>query len=158
MHAVVASGDALRVTADLECIDSLDELAQLAVRQPDLYVRWSDNPDRDRDTGLSFDELTGVELPGLSANGLAVEPWWRHRPLRLWLARRLYDYRHLPGMRGPDVRPWILEGEIVGRGPDNEPLVRCRRMIAWLSDRVIAEATALIEAEPSEWGTLSRSS
>lgn len=54
------------------------------------------------------------------------------------------------------MRPWVLAGEIVGRGPDNEPLVCCNEPIAWLGDKVIAEATALIEAQPSEWGTLSR--
>jgi hypothetical protein len=105
---------------------------------------------------MSFDELTGVELPGLSANALAVEPWWQDRPLRLWLARRLYDYRHLRRTRGAEVQPWVLEGRVVGRGPDNEPLVECREPIAWLSERVIAEATELIEAQPAEWGTLSR--
>lgn len=146
------------MSTDLECIDSLDDLAQLADGREDLFIRWSQSPAHDRKTGLSFDELTGVELPGLSANSLAVEPWWRDRPLKLWLARRLYDYGHLRHMRGPDVRAWVFTGTVVGRGPDNEPLVHCREPMAWLSDRVIAEATSLIELQPSEWGTLDRSS
>jgi hypothetical protein len=145
------------VSADLDCIDSLDELARLAAGRIDLFVRWSRSPELDQETGLSFDELTGVELPGLSANALAIEAWWRDRPLKLWLARRLYDYRHLREMRSPDVRPWVLSGAIVGRGPDNEPLVRCHEPLAWLGDRAIAEATDLIEAQPSEWGSLNRS-
>lgn len=144
------------VSSDLECIDSLDELARLAGSASDLFVRWSSSPAQDQATGLSFDELTGVELPGLSVNSLAVETWWEDRPFKLWLARRLYDYRHLRGMRAADVRPWVLEGDIVGRGPDNEPLVRCRKAIAWLGSRTIAEATHLIESLSPEWGTLSR--
>src|SRR5581483_7818669 len=104
----------------------------------------------------SKDELTGVELPGLSANPLKAEPWWKGHSLRSWLARRLYDYRHLAGQRGKDVRPWILEGKEVGRGPDNEPLVECLRPIAWLSENVVNEANKEIEAMPADWGSLNR--
>ena len=144
------------MATDLDYIDSLDDLARLAAGRDDLFVRWSRSPAQDQQTGLSFDELTGVELPGLSVNSLATEPWWQNRSLKLWLARRLYDYRHLRTVRGADVQPWVLEGTIVGRGPDNEPLVRCQTPIAWLSSRLIAEATAMIEALPSQWGSLNR--
>ncbi|MEW2505921.1 DUF6098 family protein [Amycolatopsis sp. NPDC047767] len=43
--------------------------------------------------------------------------------MRLWLARRLYDYEHL---RGPGVRPWVLRGLEIARGPGNEPLIAGR--------------------------------
>jgi hypothetical protein len=36
--------------------------------------------------GAGKDALTGVRLPGLSANPLAVEDWWAPRPLRVWVA------------------------------------------------------------------------
>jgi hypothetical protein len=98
-----------------------------------------------------------VPLPGLSANPLAVEPWWGDRSLRLWVARRLYDYRHLRYLRGPDVRPWVLVGSQCGRGPDNEPLVRVRRPVAWIADAALVEAEHLVEAQNSaEWGPLDR--
>jgi hypothetical protein len=84
-------------------VDDLDDLTRLVSEAGDrdgLYVRWSAGPvvdlrQDDLGRGVSRDALTGVPLPGLSANPLAVEPWWEGRPLRLWVARKLYDYQHL---------------------------------------------------------------
>jgi hypothetical protein len=137
-------------------LHSLDELVALADSRDDLYVRWTDDPQEDRQRGGSIDELTGVEMPGLSANPLKVEPWWEDRPHHLWMARRLYDYRHLREQRGPEVRPWLIVGDVVGRGPDNEPLVRCREIVACLDDSVTTAATKLIDAQPHDWGSLDR--
>jgi hypothetical protein len=137
-------------------LHSLDELVALADSRDDLYVRWTDDPQGDRQRGGSIDELTGVEMPGLSANPLKVEPWWEDRPRHLWMARRLYDYRHLREQRGPEVRPWLIVGDVVGRGPDNEPLVRCREIIGCLDDSVTIAATKLIDAQPHDWGSLDR--
>jgi hypothetical protein len=150
---------------DLPLIADLEELAEFVARaQPseELYVRWSHGPDVDLDgsqtTGpASRDALTGVPLPGLSANPLNVEPWWGERSIRLWVARRLYDYRHLRELRGPGVRPWVLAGEQCGRGPDNEPLVLCRRAVAWICEAALDEAEAVVAAQASdEWGPLDR--
>ena len=59
------------------------------------------------------------------------------------------DELYVRQQRGPGVQPWILVGSLCGRGPDNEPLVRCRRPVAWISD----------EAQGSdEWGSLDRRS
>ncbi|MGC7094640.1 DUF6098 family protein [Amycolatopsis lurida] len=128
--------------------------------ESDLYVRWSTGPSADLgDSGAqsSRDGLTGVPLPGLSANPLRVEPWWGDRPVRLWLARRLHDYEHLREVRGPGVRPWVLRGRERARGPDNEPLVVCDRPVAWISDDVLREAEELVDAQDSpEWGPLAR--
>jgi hypothetical protein len=151
----------------MSTVRDLDELAELVQRSSDagrLYVRWSRGPDVDLqedDAGgaSSRDSLTGVPLPGLSANPLAVEQWWDGRPVRLWVARRLYDYGHLREIRGPGVRPWILVGEPCGRGPDNEPLVRCRRPVAWISGAAMREAQEEVEAQGcAEWGPLDRRS
>lgn len=137
-------------------LQTLDELIDLACNRDDLFIRWTDDADKDRARGTSLDELTGVELPGLSANPLKTEPWWEDRPFDLWMARRLYDYRHLRRQRGPGVRPWVIAGDVVGRGPDNEPLVRCREIVACLDDAVTRTATELIDAQPSDWGSLDR--
>jgi Family of unknown function (DUF6098) len=149
---------------DLPTIGDLDELVALIESSPEpqnLYVRWSRGPAVDlsdeKRTASSRDSLTGVPLPGLSANSLAVEAWWRDRPLRLWVARRLYDYRHLADLRGTGTRPWVLVGDLCGRGPDNEPLVRCRRPVAWISDTALREALVAVEEQGSdEWGPLDR--
>lgn len=133
---------------------SLRELAEIVQRRGrEVYVRWSKGPEADRGS-QSRDDLTGVELPGLSASALAVEDWWNGRPLDLWVARRLYDYRHLRDRRG--ARPWLMLGTEIGRGPDNEPLVRCERPLAWVSEDVIRASERLIDAQAGDWGTLDR--
>jgi hypothetical protein len=145
----------------LPTIADLDDLTDLVTRSAEtdrLYVRWSAGPAVDlRHDELSRDSLTGVPMPGLSANPLAVESWWAGRSPRLWIARRLYDYRHLRHLRGPQVRPWVLLGDQCGRGPDNEPLVKVHRPIAWIADTALLQAEQMVEAEGSaEWGPLDR--
>jgi hypothetical protein len=144
-------------------VRSLEELADVLARWDDgpegcsLFVRWSTDAARDLTETRSSDELTGVALPGLSANSLAVEPWWGDRSLRTWVARRLYDYRHLVELRGPGTRPWILAGREIGRGPDNEPLVQQCRLVAAVEPDVIDEAVRLVESLPAQhWGSLRR--
>lgn len=136
-------------------VSSLGQLTDLVSEGEDLYLRWSPGPEDD-ESGRSRDELTGVELPGLSASALAVEPWWGERPLRLWVARRLYDYRHVAARR-PGSRAWVLVGRECGRGPDNEPLVECVRPVAWIESGVVAEATELLDTLDEAWGSLDRS-
>ena len=138
----------------MRTIASLDELAGLVGDEKDLSLRWSSGPEADS-ARRSRDELTGVELPGLSASALAVESWWDNRPMRLWVARRLYDYRHLAERR-TDARPWVLEGAECGRGPDNEPLVKCKRPVAWISPAAVEEAARLIDEQRGDWGPLDR--
>ncbi len=61
-----------RYVRGMRTITSLDELAGLVERsaQP-LYLRWSSGPDDDlSEDACSEDSLTGVTLPGLSANPL----------------------------------------------------------------------------------------
>ena len=121
-----------------------------------LYVRWSRGPEADLSATSSTDDLTGVSMPGLSANPLDVEAWWGDRSLTLWVARRLHDYAHLPHEKGPGVRPWVLTGRETGRGPDNEPLVTDVRPLCWVDPRVVEEARAEVERQEAEWGPLRR--
>jgi hypothetical protein len=136
-------------------IRSLDEIVEMTRGRSDLFVRWSEGPDADLERHRSIDELTRTELAGLSANSLAVEDWWEG-PDDLWIARRIYDYLHLRKRRPADVRPWVLEGEEVGRGPDNEPLVECDRPVAWIAENVVEVSARMIEAAGGEWGPLDR--
>ncbi|MFD3530347.1 DUF6098 family protein [Streptomyces sp. NPDC058664] len=142
---------------DLPLIRSLDELADLIGRRPGVYVRWSRGPGADLPRITSRDDLTGIALPGLSASPLDVEPWWGDRPPRVWAARRLYDYAHLPRVKDPRVRPWLLVGRENGRGPDNEPLVTDVEPVGWIDGAVIAEATEEIKRQRGRWGPLDRS-
>lgn len=141
-------------------IGSLEEMAELLSSWRDeraLFVRWTDDIERDVHDELSRDELTGIELPGLSANSLHVEPWWGNRPLPTWIARRLYDYRHLPETRSPDTRPWVVAGAEAGRGPDNEPLIVGCEPVAEVDLSVIDAATEAVRQFAGDWGSMRRS-
>lgn len=140
-------------------IKSLEQLAELVTGwdgEHELYVRWTKDVDRDAHAETSRDELTGLELPGLSVNSLRVEPWWGDRSSRTWVARRLYDYRHLPETRGPDTRPWVVTGEEIGRGPDNEPLICECEPVAAVALGVIEEAQDVVLELGDGWGSLRR--
>jgi hypothetical protein len=51
----------------------------------------------------------------------------------------------------------VLTGEQRGRGPDNEPLVICRRPIAWIGESALREGDEIVERQGSEeWGPLDR--
>ncbi|MGW2458656.1 DUF6098 family protein [Streptomyces sp. NPDC004457] len=141
---------------DLPVMSTLAEVARLVERHQGLYVRWSKGPGTDLDAASSIDELTGVPMPGLSANPLDVEKWWEDRSVELWVARRLYDYAHLPHDKGPGVRPWVLRGREMGRGPDNEPLVAEVEPLCWIADEVIDVARDAVARQEREWGTLRR--
>jgi hypothetical protein len=142
---------------DLPVVSTLAEVARWVELHQGLYVRWSKGPGVDLHSVSSTDELTGVPMPGLSANPLDVEDWWEDRSVELWVARRLYDYAHLPHDKGPGVRPWVLKGREAGRGPDNEPLVTEVEPLCWIADEVIDAARAEMARQEREWGTLRRS-
>ncbi|NJQ00351.1 DUF6098 family protein [Streptomyces zingiberis] len=143
--------------AELPTYTALHQLVELVQRGDPVFVRWSRGPLTDlRHRPASQDSLTGVLLPGLSASPLRVEEWWRDRPARLWVARRLYDYSHLREDKGPGVHPWVLTGIERGRGPDNEPLVAQVRPVAWIGAGVIAEAEGEVARQRGAWGPMRR--
>ncbi|MEV5885870.1 DUF6098 family protein [Streptomyces sp. NPDC052020] len=146
----------MSASGDLPVVRTLAELTGLVERDQGLYVRWSRGPETDLADVSSKDELTGTPMPGLSANPLGVEDWWQERPVRVWVARRLHDYAHLPHDKGPGVRPWVLTGREAGRGPDNEPLVTDVRPLCWIGSGVIEEARDEVDRQERPWGPLRR--
>ncbi|GAA2913339.1 hypothetical protein GCM10010517_79940 [Streptosporangium fragile] len=145
------------MSSEVPVITRLSDLAALLSRRSGLFIRWSPELDRDVVHGGSRDALTGAPLPGLSANPLDVESWWDGRSIRLWAARRLYDYSHIRDHRGPGVRAWVLAGTEVGRGPDNEPLIECHEVLGTVDDAVMREVEDLVAAQRSSmWGPLDR--
>ncbi len=146
----------MEATDDLPVVGTLAELTALVEREQGLYVRWSRGPAVDLHAVSSIDDLTGVAMPGLSANPLDVEEWWQDRSPALWVARRLYDYEHLPREKGAGIRPWVLKGRETGRGPDNEPLVTDVRPVCRLADAVIEEAHTEVARQENPWGPLRR--
>src|SRR5919197_2773194 len=104
----------------MHTIDDLAELVALVESQPNVYVRYSSGPGEDA-SSASRDYEADVDMPGLSATPLCPEPWWT-RPSADWVARRVCKYLDLADGK-PDRRPWVLTGEVVGYGPDHEPLL-----------------------------------
>jgi hypothetical protein len=117
---------------------SLAEVAELVAVVRPLYVRFSGGPDQDRST-VSRDHESGCLLPGLSVNPMNPEPWW-DRPIEHWVARQLCQYAHL---LTPERYPWLLTGEIAGRGPDCEPLLVDVVPAASIEPQVVEEAGRL---------------
>jgi hypothetical protein len=122
--------------AALPVLRSLAELAEQVTA--DAHLRFSRGPEHDRGR-RSRDYESGLDLSGLSVNPLAPEPWWQ-RPVADWLARQVCQYVHLMEEADDDRRPWVLRGDVVARGPDNEPLIAAFEPVALLGDELIAEA------------------
>ncbi|GAA5009782.1 DUF6098 family protein [Actinopolymorpha pittospori] len=124
----------------MRVLDNLEELADLVSSQrARLYVRFSDGPEHDIHEA-SIDYESDLPLPGLSVNKLDPPEWWS-RPLQDWLARQVCQYLHL-AERSQSLRGWVLTGTMVGRGPDDEPLLADVEPFAWLGDLLLAEAQA----------------
>jgi hypothetical protein len=121
----------------LRRVHHLAQLAAVVRACPGLHVRYSAGPDDDA-RRHSIDTESGLELPGLSVNPLDAEDWWT-RPLEDWLARQLSQYRHL-AEEDPERIAWILRGEVAGRGPDCEPLLRDVEPVAILDEHLLDEA------------------
>ena len=118
-------------------IGELGQLAEIACGCRDTYLRYSGGPEADaRQTSRDYE--SGLELPGLSVVPLTPPDWWR-RPVADWLVRQVCKYAQL-GEGDADRYPWILAGRIVGRGPDDEPLVADPQPLAVLSDGLVDEA------------------
>lgn len=122
-------------------IESLQQLCDLVA--DDVFVRYSKGPEDDRGA-TSRDYESGLDLPGLSVNPLRPEAWWT-RPIEEYLARQICNYAHIQDEADDDRRAWVLAGEVVARGPDNEPVVADFKPLAWLSDAVIDEAKQLYQ-------------
>jgi hypothetical protein len=121
----------------LPVIDQLDELAEVSVGQPEIYLRYSKGPAADAQK-TSRDYESGLDLPGLSVVPLRPPQWWT-RPACDWVARQVCRYVQL-AEGDPTKCAWALTGDAVGSGPDHEPLVARPRPIAILSPGLIDQA------------------
>lgn len=143
MHHVIRSHEpGSFAAARLRRIDHLAQLSAVVRASPGLHIRYSEGPEADASRN-SIDTESGLELPGLSVNPLDAETWWT-RPLEDWLARQLSQYRHL-AEKDPERIAWVLRGEVCGRGPDCEPLLRDVEPVAVISEETLDEARARYE-------------
>lgn len=118
-------------------VGGLGELIELLGAARKVYVRHSAGPEADGEQA-SRDYESGLPLPGLAVLDLAPPDWWS-RPTADWLARQICKYDHL-GQDDPDQHPWLLTGRMVGRGPDNEPLLADIVPLADIADELLTEA------------------
>lgn len=124
--------------SELPVVQDLAGVASLLAEHEVLYVRHSKGPAADAATGHSRDYEAGVDLPGLSVSPVVPEDWWEG-PVEDWVARRICKYAELG--QEDDRYPWLLTGELVGWGPDHEPLVRLDEPIAIIGPSALREAT-----------------
>lgn len=119
----------------LPTLDRLDDLTLLIGQRESVYLRYSPGPLADA-THPSKDHESGLLMSGVSAIPLWPPRWWT-RPAEDWVARRVCQY-----LRELDegARPWVLRGQVIDFGPDNEPLLTDVEPIAWLSDELLAAA------------------
>lgn len=121
----------------LPLLTSLSAVAEFEKHGCELFVRYSEGHEL-HDGSPSIDYESGLELPGISANPLGPAPWWS-RPVLDWTARQLCQYVQLKHDE-PIRQAWILTGEIVGQGPDCEPLIAHPEALAVVHPCVLEEA------------------
>lgn len=138
MTPATGDSDASTSSTGLHVLTSLDELDAMARSTNGLFVRHSKGVEADRQR-RSVDYESGLELPGLSVNPLDPEPWWT-RDRKDWLARQLCRYVHIQDDADDERYAWVLTGEVVSRGPDNEPLLESVVPLGRLGDAVLDEA------------------
>jgi hypothetical protein len=116
-------------------------IVELQRRHGALHVRFSAGPDDDARTGGRHPE-SGYTLPGLPAWPLQAEPWWPAGQA-VWIARQLVQnsYQLTAG-----TRAWLLVGDVVGRGPDCEPLLAHVQPVASVAGYAIQEAQGIYAA------------
>jgi hypothetical protein len=116
-------------------LHDLDELVKLVNLDVPVYLRYSPGPQADTQHP-SVDHESGLPMPGHSANPLTPPRWWG-LPVADWVARRVCQYER---EIAEGARPWVLTGDIVDHGPDNEPLLVNVSPIAWLSPQLVEQA------------------
>ena len=125
----------LRGGYDLPVLDTLSQVVELCANQPNVYLRFSYTPD-DRDAAARRERESGYLLPGVPAWPLCPESWWGAGS-RVWVARQLARRGYLARA---GAEPWLVTGEVRGRGPDCEPLIANLTPVAHIHTRVLAEA------------------
>jgi hypothetical protein len=101
-----------------------------------LYVRFAASQPGSS-SRPSIDHASGLTLPGLAVNALCPPAWWRDRPQEDWVRRRIATYAHLQ-QHHPDRLCWLLHGQVVDRGPDNEPLIIAAEAVGLIAASVVA--------------------
>ncbi|WP_152190664.1 DUF6098 family protein [Georgenia satyanarayanai] len=120
---------------ELPVLVTLSDVVRACSAHDDVYLRFSYSPD-DSDTSNRRERESGNLLPGVPAWPMCPEPWWGAGS-RTWIARQLTRHSHLVHS---GIEPWLIAGQVRGRGPDCEPLIAHLRPLALVSHKVLVEA------------------
>ncbi len=133
----------------MKTIKTLAELVEtVKTSEVPLFIRYSYGPDVDREMGCSTNHATNRVECGLSVNNLIAFPGLYGDDMddprfAEWVARLACEYSYL--MMGEESFPWLLTGEEIGRGADNEPLLdpETWEEVAYVALSVVDEALAV---------------
>jgi hypothetical protein len=104
----------------------------------DLYVRFA----RDGEVAEpSVDHESGLTLPGVAVNPLRAPRWWKDHTTEEWVARQIGTYSHLQ-QGEPERTCWIVRGEVIDRGPDNEPLLTDVEVVASVTAELVEKCVS----------------
>lgn len=120
---------------ELPVLDTLREVVGMCSTRDDVYLRFSYTPD-DSDSSARRERESGYLLPGVPAWPLCPEPWWGAGS-RTWIARQLTRHSHLAHSA---IEPWLVTGQLRGRGPDCEPLIAHVTPLARVGHKALLEA------------------
>jgi Family of unknown function (DUF6098) len=119
--------------ATITALDQLAELVERTARDP--YVRFA----RVEDVAEpSVDHVSGLTLPGVAVNPLRPPGWWTGRTTADWVARQIGTYSHLQ-QADPRRLCWVVHGDVIDRGPDNEPLLTNVEVVGVVASELVAE-------------------
>jgi hypothetical protein len=102
-----------------------------------VYVRIDDNIARTIKRGHSVNQQNGVSESGISVNNLNAES-------ETDAAVNAAEYAFIGGL------PWLVTGEYVGRGSDNEPLLTNVRVLAEIDYKAIRQATYISKQQQAK--------
>lgn len=102
-----------------------------------VYIRFDDNITRTIARGHSVNQQSGSSEAGISVNNLDPES---ERDAAVNAA----DYAFVGGL------PWLVTGEYVGRGSDNEPLLDNVRVLAEIDYKAIRQATYISKQQQAK--------
>lgn len=113
----------------MKTITTIEEVLELiAAHGEQLFVRWG-NPDQDDlISGRSFNAVTGRREAGVS-----VSRWWSEEEADLY--KWIGEYQFLR-INGP-CRPYLLTGEVIGKGGDGEPVISNGALVAVIDDVLV---------------------
>ena len=113
----------------MKTITTIAEVLELIAAHGDrLFVRWGNPNQDDLILGRSYNAVTGRREAGLS-----VSRWWSESEADLY--KWIGEYQFLR-INGP-CQPYLLTGEVVGKGGDGEPVIASAKVVALIDDSMV---------------------